>query len=100
MPYPARKYSIDAALRLRVRFDKTHREHNESAHPPRAAPERTFQNRRSGPIRTFRLTADHSYSLWTAVGWPQLKAVTGITSQWRDFMAGPRGGYRSQVPNN
>ena len=32
---------------------------------------------RDGPFRTFRLTADHSYALWTAVGWPQLKAVTG-----------------------
>ena len=24
-----------------------------------------------------RLSADHSYAFWTAVGWPQLKAVTG-----------------------
>jgi len=29
--------------------------------------------------RTFRLVADHSYALWSAVGWPQLKAVTGDT---------------------
>src|SRR5262249_36523865 len=46
-----------------------------------------------GPLRTSRLSADHSYALWVAVGWPQLKAVT-----WdRDFIDGPSRCYRSQL---